>query len=72
MHIFRRRTSLYRVEWGTDKRGTKFVNVIVGSDADEHFAKDIERWVNAKLEELNIAHDRAVKGLRFTKVKWAK
>ena len=71
MHIKRRGSRLYRVEWGTDRRGSRFVNVLAGNDADEHFAKDIERWVYRKFDELNVAHDRAVKGLRFSKVKWA-
>ena len=72
MHIERRGSSLYRVEWGTDKGGERFINVQVDEEGDERFAKDIERWVTIKFDELDVAHDRAVSGLKFTKVAWVK
>ena len=72
MHINRRGALLYRVEWGTDKQGERFVSVQPDKKADKQFVKDIERWVAAKFDELTIAHDRAIKGLSFTKVQWAK
>lgn len=71
MHIFLRRTSLYRVAWGIAKKGKRFVNVEAGSDADKRFSKKIERWVKLNFRELNGAHDKAVEGLPFTKVKWS-
>ena len=70
MHIERRGSSLYRVEWGTDKSGERFINVQTGKEGDERFAKEIARWVDAEFDELSTAHDRAVRGLKFTKVKW--
>lgn len=70
MHIERRGSSLYRVEWGTDKSGERFINVQVDEEGDERFAREIVRWVTIKFDELDTAHDRAVKGLEFTKVKW--
>ena len=72
MHIERRGSSLYRVEWGTDKRGERFINVQVDEEGDERFAKDIQRWVTVKFDELSDAYDRAVSGRRFTKVEWVK
>ena len=70
MHIKRRGARLYRVEWGTDRKGARFVNVQTGKEGDERFAREIARWVDVEFDELSTAHDRAVKGLKFTKVKW--
>lgn len=70
MHINLRRTRLYRVEWGTDQRGERFVNVQSGKEGDERFAREIARWVDDMFDELSDAYDKAVRGLKFTKVKW--
>ena len=70
MHINLRRTRLYRVEWGTDQRGERFVNVLTGKEGDEKFAREIARWVDDMFDELSDAYDKAVRGLRFTKVEW--
>lgn len=70
MHINLRRTRLYRVEWGTDQRGERFVNVLTGKEGDERFAREIARWVDDMFDELSDAYDKAVRGLRFTKVEW--
>ena len=72
MHIYRRGTRLYRVEWGIDKGGERFVNVDVDDEGDERFARQIERWVTIKFEELDTAHDKAVSGRKFAKVEWVK
>ena len=70
MHINLRRARLYRVEWGTDKSGERFINVQSGKEGDERFAREIARWVDGMFNELSDAYDKAVRGLRFTKVKW--
>lgn len=70
MHIFLRRTSLYRVAWET-RGGRRFVTVKTGDEGGERFVSDIERWVYRDFEELNDAHDKAVKGKPFNKVKWS-
>lgn len=70
MHINLRRTRLYRVEWGTDQRGERFVNVQSGKEGDERFAREIARWVDDMFDELSDAYDKAVRGLKFTKVEW--
>jgi len=70
LHIYRRNTSLYRVEWGTDKQGQLFVNIEAGKKVDKRFIRAIERWVMLKSDELNVAYDRAVQGHSFAKVKW--
>lgn len=70
MHINLRSTRLYRVEWGTDQRGERFVNVQSGKEGDERFAREIARWVDDMFDELSDAYDKAVRGLRFTKVEW--
>ena len=38
MHIKRRGARLYRVEWGTDRKGARFVSVQTGKEGDERFA----------------------------------
>ena len=70
MHINLRSTRLYRVEWGTDKGGERFINVQSGKEGDERFAREIARWVDDMFDELSDAYDKAVRGLKFTKVKW--
>lgn len=58
LHIFRRKTSLYRVEWYTDLRREKvYVEVAVGEEGDNNFVKEIERWIERKWRDLNAAHD---------------
>lgn len=71
LHIRRRGTNLYRVEWGTNKRNELvFVNVESGKEADKQFVKNIERWVNLKYLELNHAHDQVLDGEQPDKVDW--
>ena len=70
MHINLRSTRLYRVEWGTDKSGERFINVQSGKEGDKRFAREIAQWVDDMFDELSDAHDKAVSGRRFTKVKW--
>ena len=70
MHIKRRGAFLYRVEWGTDQRGVRFINVQTGKEGDERFAREIARWVDDMFDELSTAYDEAVRGLKPTKVKW--
>lgn len=72
MHIKRRGTILYRVEWGTDKWGRRFINVQPGYEGDEKFAREIARWVDEVFEELTVVHDRAIRELPFKKVKWVR
>ena len=72
MHINRRGTLLYRVEWGTDKKGERFVSVQPDKKADKQFVKEIERWVEIKFDELTDVYDKVVSGLPFTKVEWVR
>lgn len=70
LHIFLGSTSLYRIEWGVDAKGVKFVDVKTGKAGNRKFARRIERWVLFKFDELSAAHDRVVRGADFEKVDW--
>lgn len=70
MHIKRRGARLYRVEWGINKNGQRFINVQTGKEGNERFSREIARWVDDVFDELSDAYDKAVSGLDFTKVEW--
>ena len=63
---------MYRVEWGTNKKGRRFINVQQGDEGDEKFAREIAHWVDEVFDELTVAHDRAIRDLPFTQVKWTR
>ena len=70
LHIFLRNTSLYRIEWGVDAKGAKFVNVQTGKAGNRKLARKIERWVRFKFDELSAAHDLVISGADFKMVDW--
>ena len=68
MHIGRRGSRLYRVEWGTNKTtGSRFVEV-EGEDA--RFIRKIKRWVFIKFDELCEAHDSVLADRDIAMVEW--
>ena len=72
MHIEKRGTRFYWVEWGTDKKGVRFVNVIPTGEGNDKFARKIIRWVGDVFDELTVVYDSVVKDIPFEKVKWTR
>ena len=70
MHIERRGTLYYRVEWGPAKKGGRFVNVVPADEGNERFARKVKRWVVDAFDELSDVYDKATRGLPFDMVEW--
>ena len=72
MHIEKRGTRFYWVEWGIDKKGWKFINVLPTREGNDRFAREIARWVDEVFDELTVVYERVVKEISFEKVKWTR
>lgn len=72
MHIERRGTLFYWVEWGTDKKGARFINAYPTEEGNDRFARKVKRWVGDVFDELGDAYDKAMKGLPFDMVQWTR
>ena len=70
MHIEKRGTRFYWVEWGIDKTGEIFANVITDNEGNDRFARKITRWVKDAFDELTEVHGKVMRGVPFEKVKW--
>lgn len=67
MHIEKRGTRFYWVEWGIDKKGWRFINVLPTREGNDRFAREIARWVDEVFDELTVVYERVVKEILFEK-----
>ena len=72
MHIEKRGTRFYWVEWGIDKKGWRFINVLPTREGNDRFSREIARWVDEVFDELTVVYERVVKEIPFEKVKWTR
>lgn len=71
MHIERRGTLFYWVQWGTDGKGVRFVNVFPSGDGNTKDGRKVKRWVEDMFDELTDAYQKATLGLPYDMVEWA-